>query len=97
MGRLRQSTVPVKLLAIGGIAFLILAILPFVAGEFQANLMAKLLLFGVLGISLDLGLGLYRHFELCPRRFLHAGRLCDGVLPEAEPLCNCQQLWRHVA
>jgi urea transport system permease protein len=54
MGRLRQSTVPVKLLAIGGIAFLILAILPFVAGEFQANLMAKLLLFGVLGISLDL-------------------------------------------
>ncbi|HEY9656432.1 MAG TPA: urea ABC transporter permease subunit UrtC, partial [Crinalium sp.] len=54
MGRLRQSTVPVKLLAIGGIAFLILAILPFVAGEFQANLMAKLLLFGVLGVSLDL-------------------------------------------
>jgi urea transport system permease protein len=54
MGRLRQSTVPVKLLAIGGIGFLILAILPFVAGEFQANLMAKLLLFGVLAISLDL-------------------------------------------
>jgi len=54
MGRLRQSTVPVKLLAIGGIAFLILAILPFVAGEFQSNLMAKLLLFGVLGVSLDL-------------------------------------------
>ena len=54
MGRVRQSTVPVKLLAIGGIAFLILAILPFVAGEFQANLMAKLLLFGVLGVSLDL-------------------------------------------
>jgi len=54
MGRLRQSTVPVKLLAIGGIIFLLLAILPFVAGEFQTNLMAKLLLFGVLGISLDL-------------------------------------------
>lgn len=54
MGRVRQSTVPVKLLAIGGIAFLVFAILPFVAGEFQANLMAKLLLFGVLGVSLDL-------------------------------------------
>ncbi len=51
---LRQSTVPTKLLLIGGIGLLIFIILPFVLGDFQISLLAKLLLFGSLAISLDL-------------------------------------------
>lgn len=54
MGRLRQLGIPTRLLITGGIILLILIVLPLVAGEFQTNLMGKLLLFGVLGISLDL-------------------------------------------
>ena len=54
LGNVRQSTIPFKLLIIGGIILLLFSILPFVLGEFQTALMAKLLLFGVLGISLDL-------------------------------------------
>ncbi|MDX2100741.1 MAG: urea ABC transporter permease subunit UrtC [Leptolyngbyaceae cyanobacterium bins.59] len=55
LGRARvQTVIPMKLLITSGAIFLILAIFPLVAGPFQTNLMAKLLLFGVLGISLDL-------------------------------------------
>jgi urea transport system permease protein len=55
MGRIRQATtVPKKLLLTSGIILLILCVFPFIAGTFQANLMAKLLLFGTLGVSLDL-------------------------------------------
>jgi urea transport system permease protein len=54
IGRVKQSPIPLKLLVTSGVLLLIFIILPFVAGEFQATLMAKLLLFGVLGISLDL-------------------------------------------
>lgn len=50
----RQSTIPSKLLITAGVIFLLLLILPFVLGEFQIAFMAKLLLFGVLAISLDL-------------------------------------------
>jgi urea transport system permease protein len=50
----RQAGVPTRLLVTSGVLLLILAIFPFVAGEFQTGLMSKLLLFGVLGISLDL-------------------------------------------
>ncbi|MGB3494660.1 MAG: urea ABC transporter permease subunit UrtC [Elainellaceae cyanobacterium] len=51
---LKQSTVPTKLLLISGIGLLIFIILPFVLGDFQISLLAKLLLFGSLAISLDL-------------------------------------------
>ncbi|MBD2019042.1 urea ABC transporter permease subunit UrtC [Leptolyngbya sp. FACHB-36] len=54
MGRLRQSAVPKRLLITTSVLLLILVVLPFVAGGFQTNLMAKLLLFGALGVSLDL-------------------------------------------
>lgn len=54
LGRLRQSVVPMNLLITGGLFLLILVVFPFVAGSFQTNLMAKLLLFGVLAVSLDL-------------------------------------------
>lgn len=50
----KQSTFPVKLAAICGIALLIFIILPFLVGEFQLSLVSKLLLFGALAISLDL-------------------------------------------
>ena len=50
----KRSTIPVKLLTATGIILLLLIILPFILGEFQTALMAKLLLFGMLGISLDL-------------------------------------------
>ncbi|MBX2865150.1 MAG: urea ABC transporter permease subunit UrtC [Leptolyngbyaceae cyanobacterium MAG.088] len=50
----KQSSFPTKLAAISGIALLIFIILPFVFGDFQLSLMSKLLLFGSLGISLDL-------------------------------------------
>ena len=51
---IKQSTFPRKLVISGGIIFLCFAVLPFIIGEFQTSLMAKLLLFGALGISLDL-------------------------------------------
>lgn len=54
LGGVRQSTIPFKLLITVGIILLLFLILPFVLGEFQTALMAKLLLFGILGISLDL-------------------------------------------
>ena len=54
LGGVKRSTIPVKLLTITGIILLIFTILPLVLGEFQTALMAKLLLFGMLGISLDL-------------------------------------------
>lgn len=54
LGGTRQSTVPFKLLITAGIILLLFLILPFVLGEFQTAFMAKLLLFGVLAISLDL-------------------------------------------
>ncbi|WP_171575435.1 urea ABC transporter permease subunit UrtC [Leptolyngbya sp. Cla-17] len=55
MGRIRQATtVPKRLLITSGVILLIFCIFPFVAGEFQTSLMAKLLLFGALGVSLDL-------------------------------------------
>ncbi len=49
-----RSTVPMKTLIVCGIVFLIFFFLPFPLGVFQTGLMSKLLLFGVLGISLDL-------------------------------------------
>jgi urea transport system permease protein len=54
MGRARYSALPTKLLITAAVILAILVIFPLVAGPFQTNLMAKLLLFGVLGISLDL-------------------------------------------
>ena len=54
LGGVKRSTIPVKLLTITGIILLLFTILPLVLGEFQTALMAKLLLFGMLGISLDL-------------------------------------------
>ncbi|NEQ49877.1 MAG: urea ABC transporter permease subunit UrtC [Leptolyngbya sp. SIO3F4] len=50
----KQSSFPTKLAAVSGIGLLIFIILPFVFGDFQLSLMSKLLLFGSLGISLDL-------------------------------------------
>lgn len=53
-GNQQQSKLPIKLIIIGGVVFLGFFILPFILGRFQTALMSKLLLFGVLGISLDL-------------------------------------------
>jgi urea transport system permease protein len=50
----RQATLPWKVIVGGSIVFIIFAILPFIIGEFQLSLMAKLLLFGSLAVSLDL-------------------------------------------
>ncbi len=54
LGGVRRATIPVKLLTTTGIILLLFIVLPFILGEFQTALMAKLLLFGILGISLDL-------------------------------------------
>lgn len=55
MGRVRQATsIPTKLLIVSAVILLFFCIFPFVAGDFQTNLMAKLLLFGTLGVALDL-------------------------------------------
>ena len=54
LGGVQRSTIPVKLLTTTGIILLLFIVLPLVLGEFQTALMAKLLLFGMLGISLDL-------------------------------------------
>jgi len=50
----QQPTFPRKLALVVGIGFLLFAIFPFIAGNFQTSLMAKLLLFSALAISLDL-------------------------------------------
>lgn len=50
----KQSTFPAKLAIISGVILLVFIILPFVLNSFQLSLMSKLLLFGTLGISLDL-------------------------------------------
>lgn len=50
----RQAKLPWKLIISGSVVFVIFAILPFIIGEFQTSLMAKLLLFGSLAVSLDL-------------------------------------------
>jgi urea transport system permease protein len=54
VGRVRPASIPTRLLVTGGTILLVLCIFPFVAGGFQTNLMAKLLLFGSLAVSLDL-------------------------------------------
>ncbi|MBF2025735.1 MAG: urea ABC transporter permease subunit UrtC [Oscillatoriales cyanobacterium C42_A2020_001] len=55
LGRLRrQSIIPINLLITVGVILLILVLFPLLAGPFQTNFMAKLLLFGVLAVSLDL-------------------------------------------
>jgi urea transport system permease protein len=55
IGRVREATnIPKRLIATSVVLLLIFGIFPLVAGEFQTNLMAKLLLFGTLGVSLDL-------------------------------------------
>jgi urea transport system permease protein len=55
IGQIQQSNfIPKKWQLINLAALLIFIVFPFVAGTFQTNLMAKLLLFGTLGVSLDL-------------------------------------------
>jgi urea transport system permease protein len=55
IGQIQQSNfIPKKWQVINLVVLLILVVFPFVAGTFQANLMAKLLLFGTLGVALDL-------------------------------------------
>ena len=51
---IQPSTFPKKRAIALGVGFLIFAIFPLIMGEFQTSLMAKLLLFGALAISLDL-------------------------------------------
>lgn len=53
-GIAKRSQLPNKLIVITAISFLIMAVLPFFIGSFQTSLLAKLLLFGALAISLDL-------------------------------------------
>jgi urea transport system permease protein len=54
-GRIRQANyVPKRWLTVAAVFLVIFAIFPFVAGSFQTNLMAKLILFGTLAVSLDL-------------------------------------------
>lgn len=50
----KQSTFPHKLVIVSGISLLVFIILPFIINSFQLSLMSKLLLFGTLGVSLDL-------------------------------------------
>lgn len=55
IGKIQRATnVPKRLIVISAILLLILFVFPLVAGSFQTNLMAKLLLFGTLAVSLDL-------------------------------------------
>ncbi len=55
VGSIRQANfVPKKFLIPILVVLLLFVIFPFAAGTFQTNLMAKLLLFGTLGVSLDL-------------------------------------------
>lgn len=50
----KQFTIPIKLVITSGVLLAIFILLPFVLGDFQISLMSKLLLFGVLAITLDL-------------------------------------------
>jgi urea transport system permease protein len=54
IGIATRSRNPTKLAIITAISFLVMAVLPFVVGEFQVSLLSKLLLYGALAISLDL-------------------------------------------
>ncbi|GAP99819.1 urea ABC transporter permease subunit UrtC [Leptolyngbya sp. NIES-2104] len=55
IGKIQRATnVPKRLIVISAVLLLILFVFPLVAGSFQTNLMAKLLLFGTLAVSLDL-------------------------------------------
>ena len=54
IGIATRSRTPTRLAVIGGISFVIMAILPLILGEFQVSLLSKLLLFGALAVSLDL-------------------------------------------
>jgi urea transport system permease protein len=55
LGQVRQSSfIPKKWQIVNLAVLLVLIIFPFISGTFQTNLMGKLLLFGTLGISLDL-------------------------------------------
>jgi urea transport system permease protein len=68
IGGVRQSTAPLRLLITSGIILLIFIILPFIVGDFQITLIAKLLLFGILAISLDLVWG-FTEFSALPMVF----------------------------
>ncbi|MGV2830498.1 urea ABC transporter permease subunit UrtC [Myxosarcina sp. GI1(2024)] len=54
IGVAKKSQAPTKLAIVTAIIFIIMAILPFFIGNFQTSLLAKLLLFGTLAVSLDL-------------------------------------------
>ena len=54
IGIATRSRTPTRLAIATGIGFLILAVFPLIAGEFQISLLSKLLLYGALAISLDL-------------------------------------------
>ncbi|MFP4337481.1 MAG: urea ABC transporter permease subunit UrtC [Halothece sp.] len=50
----KESRFPYKFVIITGIIFVVFAIFPYILGPFQLSLVAKLLLYGVLAMSLDL-------------------------------------------
>ena len=54
IGIATRSRTPTRFAIATGISFLILAIFPLIAGDFQISLLSKLLLYGALAISLDL-------------------------------------------
>ncbi|MEO1005823.1 MAG: urea ABC transporter permease subunit UrtC, partial [Cyanobacteria bacterium J06638_38] len=54
IGIATRSRTPTRLGIITAISFIVMAIMPFVVGDFQVSLLSKLLLFGSLAISLDL-------------------------------------------
>jgi hypothetical protein len=54
IGIATRSRTPTKSAIITAISFLVMAVLPFVVGDFQISLLSKLLLYGALAISLDL-------------------------------------------
>lgn len=55
IGQIQQANfIPKKWQMINLVVLLIFVVFPFLAGTFQTNLMAKLLLFGTLGVALDL-------------------------------------------
>jgi len=54
IGIATRSRTPTRLAIIAAISFVIMAILPFLLGEFQISLFSKLLLYGSLAVSLDL-------------------------------------------
>ena len=54
IGIATRSRTSTKLAIAMGISFLVLAVFPLIAGDFQISLLSKLLLYGALAISLDL-------------------------------------------